>query len=263
MWLGHLGWVMGVYAVCSSCQRTGWGGLWWRMVKAGGVTKARTGPNWKDAGFSWGRRRWDRGVTSRQGLSETALRTTPTQLFLFQHPSACFSLSPFLTPSVSLYLSPPLFFSFQNALLTKRFTNPGWYIIHDRLLWDWFKQMDSEREVEMEGGVRGKDGKGESEKGCVPQCNRFTKPPHGLRWIFPFLLHFERPYIKCSLYSLYVQGEAPSLWGLSGWGWAMIFLHMHAWSIFRGILDMYDIITSERFDFHKAWLRRGRVCLLQ
>lgn len=85
--------------------------------------------------------------------------------------------------------SPPLFFSFQNALLTKRFTNPGWYIIHDRLLWDWFKQMDSEREGGMErrGGLHGKDGKGESEKGCVPRCSSFTKPPHGPRWIFPFL----------------------------------------------------------------------------
>lgn len=67
-----------------------------------------------------------------------------------------FCLSPSLALSVSLYLSPLLlfFFSFQNALLTKRFTNPGWYIIHDRLLWDWFKQMDSEREggMEREGG---------------------------------------------------------------------------------------------------------------
>lgn len=171
------------------------------------------------------------------------------------HPPNCFSFSTllpifpcllFLTPSVSLYLSPPLFFSFQNALLTKRFTNPGWYIIHDRLLRDWFKQMDSEREGGMDrGGLHGKDGKGESEKGCVPQSTSFTKPPHGPRWIFPFLLHFEKPYIKCSLYSLYVQGEVPSPWGQSGWGWTMIFLHMHAWSIFRGFLDMYDIIMTE------------------
>lgn len=71
-------------------------------------------------------------------------------MFLFQHPSAQFSLSPSLTLSlshfISLLSSSFLFFSSQNALLTKRFTNPGWYIIHDRLLWDWFKQMDSGRE---------------------------------------------------------------------------------------------------------------------
>lgn len=163
-------------------------GVWWRMVKAGGVTKARTGPNWADASFSWGRRRWDRGVTSRQGLSETVPYTTPTQMFLFQHPAAQFSLSPSLTLCLALSLSsPPLFFSLQNALLTKRFTNLGWYIIHDRLLWDWFKQMDSEREGGRGGGLHGKDGKGESEKGCVPHCSSFTKPPHGPRWIFPFL----------------------------------------------------------------------------
>lgn len=30
----------------------GWVGVWGRMVKAGGVTKARTGPNWADAGLS-------------------------------------------------------------------------------------------------------------------------------------------------------------------------------------------------------------------
>lgn len=166
------------------------------------------------------------------------------------HPPKCSSFSTLLPSSPSLLLSLSLsrfisllsssflFFSFQNALLTKRFTNPGWYIIHDRLLWDWFKQMDSGREGGMErgGGLHGKDGKGESEKGCVPRRSSFTKPPHGPRWIFPFSLHFEKPYIKCSLYSLYLQEEAPPLWGQSGWGWTMISLHMHAWSIFRGFL---------------------------
>lgn len=128
-----------------------------------------------------------------------------------------------------------LLFSFRNALLTKRFTNPGWYIIHDRLLWDWFRQMDSEREGGKEKGG-GFGWKGESKKGCVPQCNSFTKPPHGPHLIFSSLLHFEKPYIKRSLYSLYVQKEAPARWGHCGWRWTMIFQHMHAMRIFRSFL---------------------------
>lgn len=171
----------------------GWVGVWGRMVKAGGVTKARTGPNWADAGLSWGRRRWDRGVTSQQGLSETVPHTTPTQLFLFQHPSARFSLSPSLTLSVSLYLSPPLFFSFQNALLTKRFTNPGWYIIHDRLLWDWFKQMDSEREGGMERrgwGVAWKGWKRRKWKGVCPSVQQLYKTTTWATLNIPFSLAF-------------------------------------------------------------------------
>lgn len=91
-----------------------------------------------------------------------------------------FSTSP--SPAPSRFISPP--FSFQNALLTKRFTNPGWYIIHDRLLWDWFRQMDSEKR--KEGG--GSHAKGWSEKGCVTSCSSFTKPPHGPRWIFSCVL---------------------------------------------------------------------------
>ena len=76
-------------------------GVWGRMVRAGGVTKARTGPNWADAGFSGGRRGWDRGVTSQQCLSATVPHTTPTQMFPF------FFLQNALLPSLlSFSLSP-------------------------------------------------------------------------------------------------------------------------------------------------------------
>lgn len=71
--------------------------------------------------------------------------------------------------------SPPLFFSFQNALLTKRFTNPGWYIIHDRLLWDWFKQMDSEREG---GGFAWKGWKRRKWKGVCSSVQQLYKNHH-------------------------------------------------------------------------------------
>lgn len=56
----------------------------------------------------------------------------PFFFFFQKRPSAQLSLSP-LSISQSGFTS-LLLFSFPNALLTKRFTNPGWYIIHDRLL---------------------------------------------------------------------------------------------------------------------------------
>ena len=167
----------------------GWvcGEEWWRQVVWLKRGLDRIG---RMQALAEGGRRWDRGVTSRRGLSETAPRTTPTQLFLFQHPSAHFSVSPSLTLSVSLYLSPLLLFSFlfkKNALLTKRFTNPGWYIIHDRLLWDWFRQMDSEGGVGGGGACMERMEKEKVKRGVFLQCSSFTKPPHGPRWIFSFL----------------------------------------------------------------------------
>lgn len=136
----------------------------WRMVKAGGVTKARTGPNW---------RRWDRVSPVDRACPKPG--GAP-------HPPNCSSFTSLLPISshhpLSLYLALSLFFfSFRDTLLTKRFTNPGWYIIHDRLLWDWFRQMDSGRE-------------GRRREGCVPPCSSFRKPPHGPHWIFLFLLRF-------------------------------------------------------------------------
>lgn len=222
-------------------------GVCWRMVRAGGVTKARTGPNWADAGFSGGREE-ETGQGCHQ--STVSVRNSPAH---HTHPNVrpppfFFIFLDALLPSFSLLsISQPgftslLLFSFPSALLTKRFTNPGWYIIYDRLLCDWFKQMHSGGEGGLWGGAMQKMEKGESEKGCVPGCSSFTKPPHGPRWIFPFSLHSEKPYIKRSLYSLYLQEEAPLLWGQSGWGRTMICLHMHAWSIFRGALTC--IISS-------------------
>lgn len=165
------------------------------------------------------------GVSAVAGAGPKPHHTHPTvPLSAPFCPFLPLSFSPSL--SVSLYLSPLLLFSFQNALLTKRFTNPGWYIIHDRLLWDWFKQMDSEREGGMErrrreGGLHGKDGK--SEKRCVPAA-ALQNHHMGRVEYSSFLLHFEKPYIKRSLYSLYVPEEAWSLWGQSGAGCTMISL---------------------------------------
>lgn len=105
-------------------------GVWWRMVRAGGVTKARTGPNWADAGFSRGRRRWDRGVTRRQGLSKTVPCTTPTQMFPFLKTPFCPVLSPSpLNLSVWLYISPPLFFS--KCIVNKTVYKP-WLVHYPR-----------------------------------------------------------------------------------------------------------------------------------
>ena len=78
------------------------------------------------------------------------------------------------------------------------------------------------------GGLHGKDGKGESEKGCVPSVQQLYKTTTWATLNILFSLHFEKPYIKRSLYSLYVQEGAPPLRGQSGRGWTMISLHMHA-----------------------------------
>lgn len=155
-------------------------------------------------------------------VRNSAAHTTPTQLFLFQHPSASLSLL-LLSLSLSRFISPLLLlfsFLFKNALLTKRFTNPGWYIIHDRLLWDWFRQMDSERGGRdgrsKRGGLHGKDGK--VKRGVFLGAAALQNHHMGHVEYSFFLLHFEKPYIKRSLYSLYVREEAPPLWGPSGWG---------------------------------------------
>lgn len=54
--------------------------------------------------------------------------------------------------------------------------------------------------------------KGESEKGCVPQRCSFTKNTTWATLNIPFFLFcvfLRKPYIKRSLYSLYVREEAP------------------------------------------------------
>lgn len=111
--------------------------------------------------------------------------------------------------------------------------------------------------------MHGKDGKRKKGKGvCSTGAAALQKPHHmGHVEYSPFSLHFEKPYIKRSLYSLYLREGAPPQRGQSGRRQTMISLHMHAWSIFRRLSDTYDIIMSERFDFHKARRRKRKGCV--
>ena len=67
----------------------------------------------------------------------------------------------------------------------------------------------------MRGGCYAKDGKRRSEKGCVPAAAALQNHHMGHVEYSPFLCIL-RPYIKRSLYSLYLQEEAPLLPGQSG-----------------------------------------------
>lgn len=231
--------------VNSVCHGSRWVGVWWRIVRAGGVTKAKTGPNKEAGGFSHGRRRWDRGVTSRRGLSEAERRATPTQLFLFQHPSAHFYPSPSFYLALSVP-SPPLFFSFfWNALLTKRFTNPGWYIIHDRLLRDRFRQMDSEKEGGM--GPVWKGWRRRKWKGECSFMRQLYKNHHMGHAEYSLFFCILRSHTLNAHYTAFMWEK--TLWGQSGWGRTVIFLHMHVWNIFKRCSHMSNIIMSTTFDF--------------
>lgn len=177
-------------------------------------------------------------------------------------PSLLLSLS--LSRFISLLSSSFLFFS-KNALLTKRFTNPGWYIIHDRLLWDWFRQMDSEREGGQEWGRGGCMERMEKEKvkrGVFLRCSSFTKPPHGPRWIFSFLcilrshtLNAHYTAFMCKRGRRLCEGRAAEdgLWS------PCICMHEASLEALWHVWYHHD----ERFDFHKARQGNGRVCLLQ